>query len=99
MRRPSRGTRSREDRRKGLPGNGERIKQDRREELDIGLQRTVRVLPPQRLADIGFDLAREGKVGAVGRKALDRCFQHIRAGIAYPIYSVTKTHQTLAASK
>jgi hypothetical protein len=51
----------REDRRKGLPRNGEGVEQDRREELDIGLQRTVRILAPQGLADIGLDLAGEGR--------------------------------------
>src|SRR5262245_7748859 len=97
MRRPARSARDREDRRKGLARDGERIEQDRREEFDIGLDRTVWVLPPQRLADISLDLARKGKVGAIGFEPLDRCLEYISAGIAHPIDAVAKSHQALAA--
>ena len=85
VRGPSGGAGHREDRRKGLPRNFKRVEQDRGEELHIGIERTVRIFPPQRLADIGLDFARERKIGAAAGEPLDRAFQHVRARIADPI--------------
>ena len=43
----------REDRRvNGLPRDFQRVEQDRGEELDIGVERPVRIFPPQRRADM-----------------------------------------------
>ena len=96
---PAGGACHRKDRRKRLPRDCQRIEQDRGEELDIGLQRPVRILPPQRLPDIGLDLARKGKVGALGGKPLDRALQDIGAGVAHPVDAVAEPHQSFAARK
>src|ERR1700722_6751682 len=57
--RPAGGAGDREDRRKRLPRDIEGVEQDRGEELDIGVERPIRLLPPQRLADIGLDFTCE----------------------------------------
>src|SRR5580658_3240369 len=97
--RPTRGAGNREDRRKGLPRDGQRVEQDRGEEFLIGVERTVRVFPPQRLAGAGLDFAREGQIGAVGGKPLDRALQYVRARIADAVDAVTEAHQPFAAGE
>ena len=97
MRGPSGCARHREDRREGLPRDRQRIEQDRGEELDIGLQRPLRILLAQRCADIGLDLAGKRQVGAVGGQRLDRGLEHVGARIAHAIDAVAKTHHPLAA--
>src|SRR5258705_4432382 len=79
VRRPARGPRNREDRRKGLPRDRQRAEHDRGEELHIGIERTVRVFPPQRLADVSLHFARERKTSAATGEPLDRALQYIRA--------------------
>src|ERR1700737_1558048 len=96
MRRPSGHARDREDWRERLPRNGERVEQDRGEEFHIGVERTVRIFPPERVANIGLDFAREWKGGPVAREPLDRGLEHVRARIADPIDAVAETHQPFA---
>src|SRR5438132_1224032 len=54
MRGPAGGARDREDRRKRLPRDFQRVEQDRGEELDVGIQRALWILFSQRAADIGL---------------------------------------------
>jgi len=78
VRRPSRGAGHREDRRKSLPRYGQRIEQDSGEEFHIGVERPVRLFPPQRLADIGLDVARERQVARYAAIGLP----HVRSNAA-----------------
>src|SRR5437868_14554776 len=63
MRGPSCGAGDREDRRECLPRDAEGVEQDRGEEFHIGVERTLRVFPSQRRADIGLDRAGARKIG------------------------------------
>ena len=77
MCRPAGGAGHREDRREGLPGDAQRIEQDRGEKFHIGVEWTVGLFPPQCLADIGLDFACEWQARAAAGKPLDGALQHI----------------------
>src|SRR5437879_2513926 len=94
---PARSTGDRENRRKSLPRDLQGVEQDRGEELHIGVERPVRVFPPQRRTDIGLDLACKRQVGAAAGEPLDRALEHIGARIADAVDAVAKTHQPFAA--
>jgi hypothetical protein len=84
---------------KGIARHAERIEQQRRVHLDVGLERAARLVGGERRQCLCLDLAGEGEPADIGLEQGHCGAQHLGARIADTEHAVAETHQACAGGE